>query len=61
MPITNSSQKWGVGEQVKVGFLKLTITALETTPGDYKPDIYHLTDDKDRHYTFTPHYGLARV
>ncbi len=61
MPITRSTQRWSVGEEVKVGFMRLTITAIEPTPGDGMPDVYHLTDDKDRHYTFTPHYGLERV
>lgn len=61
MPITRSKQDWSVGAKVKVGFLTLTITRLEPTPGDGMPDIYHLTNGQGRQYTFTPHYGLERV
>lgn len=60
--ITNSKQVWQVGETVKVGFLALRITATEKTPGDGRPDIYHLTDKTgSKKYTFTPHFGLERV
>ena len=61
MAITNSSQKWTVGEMVKVGFMRLRVIALEPTPGDYRPDIYHLQSDKGIKYTFTPHFGLERA
>jgi hypothetical protein len=59
--ITNSSQKWQAGQTVKVGFMALTVVSLELTPGDYRPDIYHLVSAKGVKYTFTPHYGLERV
>lgn len=60
--ITNSKQVWAVGEVVKVGFLQLRITAAEKTPGDGRPDVYHLTDKAGaKKYTFTPHFGLELV
>lgn len=61
MPITRSKQTWAVGERVKVGFMSLTVTGFEPTPGDYKPDMYHLESENGRTYTFTPHYGLERA
>jgi hypothetical protein len=62
--ITNSKQQWQVGETVKVGFLTLRVTALEKTPGDYKPDAYLLCglgDKEDRKYRFVPHNGIERL
>lgn len=60
--IKRSNQNWEVGQTVKVGFLTLIVTAKEATPGDYKPDAYHLTNkDGSREYRFVPHYGLERV
>lgn len=62
--IKNSKQCWEVGEVVKVGFLKLIITAKEPTPGDYMPDAYLLTGtgkNVDRKYRFVPHNGLERT
>ena len=59
--ITRSKQNWAVGATVKVGFLSLTVTAIEPTPGDGRPDVYHLQSGKGTRYTFTPHYGLERV
>lgn len=61
MPITHSKQQWTVGSRVKVGFLTLTVTDLEPTPGDGMPDIYHLKADNGRRYEFRPHYGLERI
>lgn len=61
MPITKTKQNWAIGQSVKVGFLTLTVTGLEPTPGDGMPDIYHLEGAKGRRYTFQPHYGLERV
>lgn len=60
MPITRSKQSWTIGNRVKVGFMDLTVTSIEPTPGDGMPDIYHLEADNGRRYTFTPHYGLER-
>ena len=61
MAITRSEQKWEVGNTVKVGFMALIVVALEPTPGDYRPDIYHLVSAKGIKYTFTPHFGLERA
>lgn len=59
--IKNSSQSWEIGNTVKVGFLTLTVIRKEPTPGDYKPDRYHLINTQTlKEYTFTPHYGLER-
>ena len=60
--ITRSKQNWEIGQTVKVGFLSLKVVATQPTPGDYRPDIYHLTNlDGTRKYEFTPHFGLERV
>lgn len=60
--IRNSAQCWQVGETVRVGFLTLRVTAIELTPGDYKPDAYLLTDRTGtRKYRFVPHNGLERI
>jgi hypothetical protein len=60
--IRNSKQVWEVGETVKVGSLSLRVIAKAATPGDYKPDLYALTNqDGSRFYRFVPHNGLERV
>lgn len=60
--ITRTTQRWEVGEMVKVGFLTLRITAKEPTPGDYMPDAYRLTDKTGtKTYRFVPHNGLERL
>ena len=59
--ITNSKQKWEVGETVKVGFMSLMVIAKEETPGDYMPDAYLLQSAKGVDYRFVPHNGLTRV
>lgn len=60
--IDKSSQCWEVGEWVRVGFLRLRITAKVPTPGDYAPDAYLLTDTTGtKVYRFVPHNGLERV
>ena len=48
-------QVWEVGEQVKVGFLSLRITA--------KTGFGWLLTNKDatRHYEFAPHHGLVAL
>ena len=61
MAITNSNQKWQIGEMVKVGFMRLMVTGLIPTPGDYRPDVYELVSQAGIRYQFTPHYGLERV
>jgi hypothetical protein len=60
--IKNTKQDWSVGATVKVGFMALRVTSLETTPGDYMPDAYHLESlDGARTYRFVPHNGLERT
>lgn len=62
--ITKSKQNWSVGSTVKVGFLMLIVTAVEFTPGDYKPDAYILKgtgNNSHAEYRFVPHYGLERL
>jgi len=60
--VRNSRQAWTVGQQVKIGFLTLRITGIEPTPGDYRPDAYHLVSlDGARSYRFVPHCGLERI
>lgn len=50
-----SEQVWAVGEQVKVGFLSLRITA-KTSRG------WKLVNkDATKHYEFEPHMGLYSV
>lgn len=59
--ITRSRQRWDIGQRVNVGFLRnLEVTDIEPTPGDYKPDRYHLVSDAGVRYTFTPHHGIER-
>jgi len=56
-----AKQNWAVSEVVKVGFLTLRVLAKVATPGDYKPDLYALTNkDGSRFYQFVPHNGLSR-
>lgn len=60
--IKHSKQNWEVGQIVSVGFLKgLTVTAKEPTPGDFRPDAYHLIAKNGTRYVFTPHYGIERI
>ncbi len=56
-----SKQSWEVGNEVKVGFLKLTVLAKIATPGDYLPDKYLLESAKGKRYEFTPYNGLEAV
>ena len=62
--ITKSKQNWQVGEIVNVGFLRLMVTGIELTPGDYKPDAYLLCgmgNKSDNRYRFVPHFGIERL
>ena len=59
--VNRTSQKWEVGERVKVGFLTLTVQDKVYTPGHGMPDLYVLCSDKGKRYVFTPHYGLQKV
>ncbi len=58
--IQNSNQTWEIGATVKIGFMTLKIVGFTPTPGDYRPDQYHLENTKGQRYTFTPHYGLEK-
>lgn len=59
--IKYTKQNWQVGETVKVGFMSLRILAKVSTPGNYLPDQYAMTDKTgDKFYRFIPHNGLTR-
>ena len=59
--VTRSKQTWDVGSTVKVGFLTLRITGIESIV-DNLPDIYSLESlDSKRTYEFIPHNGLSRT
>lgn len=55
------SMSEAIGQRVKVGFLSLTVTDYQTTPGDYLPNVWYLRSDNGAEYEFTPHNGLWRV
>ncbi len=60
--IRNSKQQWTPGQQVRVGFLTLTVRAAVATPGDHAPDAYILTNAAGTQlYKFVPHLGLERI
>lgn len=59
--IRHSNQKWEIGQQVSVGFMRgLTVVEKIPTPGDHAPDQYRLTKGGVE-YIFTPHKGIERV
>lgn len=51
---TGKTQDWSVGNQVKVGFLMLTVI-------DYNGIEYILESNKGVRYTFEPHIGLNKI
>lgn len=60
--INKSKQNWQIGNQVKVGFLTLTVVRPCHTPGDFAPDAYVLCNTKqDQLYKFVPHCGLEKI
>lgn len=60
--ITNSTQHWEPGLQVRVGFLTLTVRAAVATPGDGRPDAYLLSNAAGTQlYRFVPHCGLEKL
>lgn len=60
--ITKTKQNWGIGQQVRVGFLTLIVQAAIATPNDGLPDVYFLTNQAgDKLYRFTPHCGIERI
>lgn len=59
--ISNSKQKWIVGNTVQVGFLTLKVTGCKAVV-DGLPDIYYLESiDGSKHYEFIPHNGLRKL
>lgn len=54
-----SKQVWDIGNQVKVGFLTLTIKAIADIK-DGLPDIY-LLERNGSYYEFVPHNGLTKL
>lgn len=59
--ITNTQQKWNIGDKVNVGFMKgLTVLAIRSEK-DGMPDIYELVSSKGVRYDFIPHNGLTRI
>jgi hypothetical protein len=58
--ISRSKQNWTIGNQVKVGFLTLTIKAAHETPGDFPPDAC-LLERNGELYEFVPHNGLTAL
>lgn len=60
--ISNSRQKWQVGSTVKVGFMSLVVKAAISTPGDYNPDAYILSNAAGTQlYRFVPHKGVEKI
>ena len=60
--IRNSTQQWQPGQQVRVGFLTLTVRATIATPGDGMPDVYLLSNAAGTQlYRFVPHHGVEKV
>jgi hypothetical protein len=58
--ITNTTQKWRIGEVVQVGFVKgLRVTGIE--PQEGYPDCYRLEGKNGAVYEFVPHYGLNLI
>lgn len=41
-------QTWTVGATVRCGFMRLRIVAVRLTPGDFRPDVYDMIDDRKR-------------
>lgn len=49
---TGKTQDWSIGNEVKVGFLTLTVVAYN--------GVYELVSAKGVRYEFEPHVGLTR-
>lgn len=59
--LAKAGNKWKVGNEVKVGFMKLRILGSRAVK-DWMPDIYDLESlDGAKKYEFIPHNGLHRV
>ncbi|WP_297505641.1 hypothetical protein [Ferrovum sp.] len=60
--IRTNKQQWTPGQQVRVGFLTLTVRAVVATPGDGRPDAYLLSNAAGTQlYRFVPHYGVEKI
>ncbi len=61
--VTNSKQRWEIGQTVSVGFVRnLVVKAAIPTPGDFAPDAYILTNAAGtQFYQFVPHNGLQKL
>ncbi|APR40003.1 hypothetical protein [Paraburkholderia sp. SOS3] len=56
----HSKQSWEIGQQVRVGFLSLTVVASLEATGDGLPGAYILTNGTQL-YAFVPHNGLNKI
>ena len=60
--ISDTKQRWQPGQQVRVGFLTLTVRAAVATPGDGRPDAYLLSNAAGTQlYRFVPHHGVEKI
>ena len=60
--IRDTKQQWQPGQQVRVGFLSLTVRAAAATPGDGRPDVYLLSNTAGTQlYRFVPHHGVEKI
>lgn len=55
-----AKQDWSIGNEVKVGFIKLTILGVRAVK-DGLPDIYTLVSSTGKKYEFIPHNGLYAI
>ena len=60
MAIKITKQNWNIGEEVKIGFMKLRVTGMRAEY-DYLPDIYTLESATGKKYEFIPHNGLYAI
>ena len=60
--ISDTKQRWQPGQQVRVGFLTLTVRAAVATPGAGRPDAYLLSNAAGTQlYRFVPHHGVEKI
>jgi hypothetical protein len=58
--ITKTKQDWSIGKTVKVGFMELTVLAVNSYK-DSMPDIYTLQGKNGKKHEFIPHNGLFEI
>jgi hypothetical protein len=59
--ITNTKQRWQMGERVKVGFLRLVVIGNIGSQIKGFPESYRLVNpNTGRTYQFTPYNGLEK-